>query len=94
MPGAAAARACSLSSHAHTVAPLASSAAAVALPVRPRPSRATTLPATSGMRMGCGTSASGPYRSFKVERPISASTAAMIQKRMTMVGSAQPFFSK
>src|SRR5262250_1164784 len=53
----AAARAFSLSSHAHTVAPLASSAAAVARPVRPRPSTATILPATSGMRMGCGTGA-------------------------------------
>ena len=34
------------------------------------------------------------YRSFKVESPASASTEAMIQKRMTMVGSCQPFFSK
>ncbi len=34
------------------------------------------------------------YRSFRVERPISARTEAMIQKRMTIVGSAQPSFSK
>ena len=30
------------------------------------------------------------YLSFKVARPISASTTAMIQKRITMVGSFQP----
>ena len=34
------------------------------------------------------------HRIFSVLRPTSASTMAMIQKRMTMVGSAQPFFSK
>ena len=34
------------------------------------------------------------YLSFSVERPIKASTMAMIQKRMTMVGSFQPFCSK
>ena len=31
---------------------------------------------------------------FSVESPTSARIMAMIQKRMTMVGSAQPFFSK
>ncbi len=35
-----------------------------------------------------------PHLSFRLERPIRARTEAMIQKRMTMVGSAQPFFSK
>ena len=34
------------------------------------------------------------HRSFNVERPISARMEAMIQNRMTMVGSCQPFFSK
>ena len=34
------------------------------------------------------------HRSFKVASPASARIAAMIQKRMTMVGSAHPFFSK
>ena len=34
------------------------------------------------------------YLSFKVERPAIARIEAMIQKRMTMVGSCQPFFSK
>ena len=34
------------------------------------------------------------HLSFKVLRPIRARMTAMIQKRMTMVGSAHPFFSK
>ena len=34
------------------------------------------------------------HRIFKVARPTSARIIEMIQKRMTMVGSAQPFFSK
>ncbi len=34
------------------------------------------------------------YLSFNVERPTSASTTAMIQKRITMVGSFQPSCSK
>ena len=34
------------------------------------------------------------HRSFNVERPTSARTMAMIQNRMTMVGSCQPIFSK
>src|SRR5262245_36097446 len=34
------------------------------------------------------------HRSFSVERPTNANTMAMIQKRMTIVGSCQPFFSK
>jgi len=35
-----------------------------------------------------------PYRSFNVASPISARIEAMIQNRMTIVDSAQPFFSK
>ena len=34
------------------------------------------------------------HRSFRVASPARASTTAMIQKRMTMVGSFQPFCSK
>ena len=33
------------------------------------------------------------YRTFSVARPIIARISDMIQKRITMVGSAQPFFS-
>ena len=36
----------------------------------------------------------GFYRSLSVASPASASTVAMIQKRITTVGSAQPFCSK
>src|SRR3546814_17333148 len=35
-----------------------------------------------------------PYLSLRVARPARARIEAMIQKRITMVGSAQPFFSK
>jgi len=35
----------------------------------------------------------GNQRSFSVARPINASTREMIQNRITMVGSDQPFFS-
>src|SRR5688572_30399201 len=48
--GATDPRAFSLSSHAHTVAPLADKAAIVAAPVRPRPRTATILPSMPGMR--------------------------------------------
>jgi hypothetical protein len=34
------------------------------------------------------------HRIFNVARPTSARIIEMIQNRMTMVGSAQPFFSK
>jgi hypothetical protein len=34
------------------------------------------------------------YRTFNVDNPTSASMHATIQKRMTMVGSFQPSFSK
>ena len=36
----------------------------------------------------------GPHLSFRVDRPISARTTAMIQNRITMVGSRHPFCSK
>ena len=35
-----------------------------------------------------------PHRSFSVDRPTSASTTAMIQKRITICGSVQPICSK
>src|SRR3546814_11635762 len=35
-----------------------------------------------------------PYLSLRVARPARARIEAMIQKRITMVGSAQPFFSQ
>ncbi len=85
-------RAFSASSQAQTMAPR--------IVQRPRPQpapngRGRARPPPCSRRRGCGsgsaivlTAASG------VARPISARTAAMIQKRMTMVGSAQPFFSK
>ena len=34
-----------------------------------------------------------PYRTFSVARPIIARISEMIQKRITIWGSAQPFFS-
>ncbi len=34
------------------------------------------------------------YLNFSVDSPISARMTAMIQKRITIVGSDQPFFSK
>jgi hypothetical protein len=34
------------------------------------------------------------HRSFSVDRPASASTTEMIQKRITTCGSVQPFCSK
>ena len=58
-------------------APPASSARAVASPEPPRPKSATVLPAK--VRDGHH----APHRSFRVERPTSASTTAMIQKRIT-----------
>ena len=35
-----------------------------------------------------------PHRSFSVDRPASASTTEMIQNRITICGSVQPFCSK
>ena len=63
--------------------------AAQAVPERARPKTPTFR--FANVRAG---NIRGAYLSLRVESPISASTAAMIQKRMTMVGSAQPFFSK
>ena len=38
--------------------------------------------------------AQGDHRSFSVERPASASITEMIQNRITICGSVQPFCSK
>ena len=53
--------------------------------------RAVPLPRFAGEDRGCGLSS---HRSFNVERPTSASTKAMIQKRMTIWDSDQPNCSK
>ncbi len=65
------------------------SASMQAVPERASPKTATRLP----LNVEAGNTA-GNYLNFNVESPISASTMAMIQKRMTMVGSFQPFCSK
>ena len=44
--------------------------------------------------MLAGEGARGDHRSFSVDRPASASTKLMIQKRITTVGSDQPRCSK
>ncbi len=103
------ARASGLSSHRSASAPPAASARAVASPDRPRPSTATLRPsyprtaiiaAPSPLHPGPdiprGRDAPGAatQRSFSVASPISASTRLMIQNRITICGSAQPFFSK
>ena len=75
------------SSQPCTVAPPSCSASMVAVPERASPKTATVLP----LNVVAGNK---DYLSFSVESPISASTMAMIQKRMTMVGSFQPFCSK
>ncbi len=75
------------SSQAKTSAPPLTSASMQAVPDLARPNTATFLP----WNVVAGNIA---YLSFSVESPISASTMAMIQKRMTMVGSFQPFCSK
>ena len=54
--------------------------------VRPSPTTAKRWPA----KMWAGNA----HRIFSVARPTSARIIEMIQNRMTMVGSAQPFFSK
>src|ERR1041385_3416351 len=54
-------------------------------------------PALAKTEHGDGTAGfvrNADHRSFRVASPASARIAAMIQKRMTMVGSAHPFFSK
>jgi hypothetical protein len=75
-------------SQAQTRAPLAASARHAERPERPSPSTAAVLPCMEG------TGIIAAQRSLRVERPINASTMAMIQKRITMVGSCQPFCSK
>ena len=75
----------SVSSNATTSAPPASSALALASPEAPRPNSATFFPANVGDR---------DHRSFSVESPTSASTIEMIQNRITICGSVQPFCSK
>ena len=76
-----------VSSNATTSAPPASSALALASPDAPRPNSATFLPAN----VVTGIIA---YLSFKVDSPASASTIEMIQNRITICGSVQPFCSK
>ena len=75
-----------LSSQAMTSAPPARKAWQLASPEPPRPKTATFLPAkvVTGII----------YRSFSVDSPASASTTAMIQNRITICGSVQPFCSK
>src|SRR6185312_16167241 len=51
-------------------------------------------PEDANVLMREGADGDHSYLSFKVERPISASTTATIQKRITMVGSFQPSCSK
>ena len=72
----------------------------------PRP-RAGVYPPPMGAVGGCPASPSkniinfgrgsdlfsAVYRTFKVARPITAKIREMIQKRMTIWGSDQPFFS-
>ena len=74
------------SSQPTTSAPPASSALALASPEPPRPKTATFLPA----KVVIG----DHHRSFNVDSPASASTTEMIQKRITICGSVQPFCSK
>ena len=86
---AAAARAPrALSSHAKIRAPPAFSARTDEMPERASPNTATSELAKE--RAGI----IAAHLSFSVERPTSASTTAMIQKRMTIVGSRQPSCSK
>ena len=75
-----------VSSQPITSAPPASSALALASPEPPRPKTATFFPA----KVVIG----DHHRSFSVDSPASASTTEMIQKRITICGSVQPFCSK
>jgi hypothetical protein len=75
------------SSQAKTSAPPSRNASINAVPERASPKTATRL----SRNVAAGNKG---YLSFNVDRPIRASTMAMIQKRMTMVGSFQPFCSK
>ena len=85
---AAAARAAALSSQATTVgAHRRAARGAAGRPFLPSPTTAKRLPANRS----AGKCA---HRIFRVASPTSARIIEMIQKRITMVGSAQPFFSK
>ena len=75
------------SSNATTSAPPASRALALASPDAPSPNSATLRPT----KVVIGITA---HLSFSVESPASASTIEMIQKRITICGSVQPFCSK
>ena len=65
--------------------PSSRSARAAGSPARPRPSTAKRWPCEDRCEI---------HRIFKVASPTSPRIIATIQKRITMVGSAQPFFSK
>ena len=84
-----------LSSPAITSAPPAFSAWQLARPEPPRPKTATVLPAkeVTGIR-STSDAMQVDHRSFSVERPASASITEMIQNRITICGSVQPFCSK
>ena len=71
-----------------TSAPPATSARADNRPESPRPKTATFWPAKVVIGI------KDHYLSFSCARPASASTTAMIQKRITICGSVQPFCSK
>ena len=75
----------SLSSNATTSAPPASSALALANPEAPRPNSASFFPANVVTGIIAASGSRGPT---------SASTIEMIQKRITICGSVQPFCSK
>ena len=75
------------SSHANTLAPPRTKDSIAALPDLASPMTATVLFKNDLAIINF-------YLSFSVERPISAKTTAIIQNRITTVGSAQPFFSK
>ena len=58
------------------------------------PGRSAPAPARRTTNLSGCRDRSSAHRSFRVARPAIARMAAMIQKRKTMVGSAQPFCSK
>ena len=82
-----------LSSQARTSAPPAASASTRRARIWRAPARATGRPRKLSTTIMTNLPKL-PYRSFSVARPAIARIAAMIQKRMTMVGSSQPFCSK
>ena len=90
---ARASRTFALSSQARTLAPPAASASIAARPDLASPSTPTGRPRKLSTTIMANLPKL-PYRSFNVARPAIARIAAMIQKRMTMVGSDQPFCSK